>query len=450
MVEALSAYYRCPAEFCSCFGYALDPSRPAQFFHFRQNTAYGRLDTRSHLKEGTKASGAIGADAKIQNSQCLLPFDPDEVVENLRLERYPIKSWLTTGSGQSGRKAYYALRSVLPFRLRKYLKRVSLRGWERKAFPSWPVDRTVDKTLEQLMLLAMDTLSVNEVPFIWFWPKEYLGCVLMTHDVETTAGLEFCPSLINLNDHYGIKASFQIIPKSRYVVTAKLLQRIRERGCEVNVHDWNHDGRLFSSREVFLTRVAEINRCATEWGAEGFRSGALYRNLSWCESFTFSYDLSVPNLGHLDAQPGGCCTVKPYFIGRLLEIPVTTTQDYMLFYLLGDYSVDLWKRQVELILESNGVATFIVHPDYILKKRERKVYEELLDYLSAVRLDRRLWMTLPGDINRWWRDRSKMNLVCDGSGWRIEGPGSERACLAYARRVDGQLVYSILRNGSYA
>src|SRR5262249_27660579 len=118
-------------------------------------------------------------------------------------------------------------------------------------------------------------------------------------------------------------------------------------------------------------------------------------------------------------------------------------QDYMLFHILDDYSVDLWKRQIDLILESNGMATFVVHPDYIVEERPRQVYTNLLDHLSMLRLQRRLWIVPPRDVNRWWRERNSMNLVGDECGWRIEGRGSERACLAYARRVGEKLTYSV-------
>ena len=68
----------------------------------------------------------------------------------------------------------------------------------------------------------------------------------------------------------------------------------------------------------------------------------------WYDDLKFSYDMSVPNVAHLDPQRGGCCTVMPYFLGDILEIPVTTVQDYTLFSILDDYSIDLWKRQIEI------------------------------------------------------------------------------------------------------
>ena len=34
---------------------------------------------------------------------------------------------------------------------------------------------------------------------------------------------------------------------------------------------------------------------------------------------------------------------------------MTTTQDYALFNYLNEYSIDLWKRQIELIMEHHGL-----------------------------------------------------------------------------------------------
>lgn len=80
---------------------------------------------------------------------------------------------------------------------------------------------------------------------------------------------------------------------------------------EVNVHDLNHDGRLYWNRDEFLRRAAKMNEYAHKLGTKGFRSGVLYRNLEWYGAFEFSYDMSVPNVAHLHPQRGGCCPVLP-------------------------------------------------------------------------------------------------------------------------------------------
>jgi len=49
-------------------------------------------------------------------------------------------------------------------------------------------------------------------------------------------------------------------------------------------------------------------------------------------------------------------------LSRILELPLTTTQDYSLFHILSDYSINLWKQQSDVITEKHGPASFIAHP----------------------------------------------------------------------------------------
>src|SRR4029079_6411202 len=130
--------------------------------------------------------------------------------------------------------------------------------------------------------------------------------------------------------------------------------RIRQRGFEVNLHDLNHDGRLFAGKDEFDRRVRRIKQYARELGCEGFRAGVMYREQEWFDAFEFAYDMSVPNAAHLEPQRGGCCTVMPYFVGSILELPLTTIQDSSLFHVLAEYSIALWKAQIELIRSMHG------------------------------------------------------------------------------------------------
>lgn len=269
----------------------------------------------------------------------------------------------------------------------------------------------------------------------------------MTHDVETREGRDFCPSLMDLNDSYGIKASFQVVPEQRYEVPASYLDEIRSRGFEINVQDLNHDGHLFRDRKEFLVRARKINEYGRQFRAVGFRSAVLYRRQEWYTALEFSYDMSVPNVAHLDPQRGGCCTVMPYFVGELVELPVTMTQDYSLFHILKDHSIELWKKQAELVMAKHGLMNFIIHPDYIIGSEERATYESLLGYLTGLRSEKNVWIPLPAEAASWWRARSQMKLVEVNGDWRIEGKGKERARIAYASENDGQLEFSFESKG---
>src|SRR5262249_15903463 len=178
-------------------------------------------------------------------------------------------------------------------------------------------------------------------------------------------------------------------------------------------------------------------------GVCGVRAGSMHRNQDWFDVFGFEYDMSVPTVSHLEPQRGGCCSVMPYFVGKVLELPLTTIQDHGLFYILRERSIDLWKQQIKTISSHHGLMSFIIHPDYILPGREHSLYIQLLQYLQAFTKDKNIWVTLPGEVSRWWRERSQMRLIREGKKWCIRGRGSERASVAYARIADGNLTYFI-------
>ena len=442
IARALTDYYRCPEEFVK-MTLAAELSRSSGYFAFGGNVCWGQS------AYGYRAAAPTGlydtlADLSTAGGSVRVPFDPTQVVDNLRLERYATERAGTAQPRQTvWQGPYYALRPLIPTAFRRTLQRLYMHGWKRMAFPRWPIDDTVDGIVERLLLLCARSQGVERVPFIWFWPDGAPSCAIVTHDIETSEGLDRCGWLMDMDEKAGIRSSFQVVPEDRYSVSAAFLDAIRTRGFEINVHDLNHDGRLFSSREEFLRRVKKINSYARAFGARGFRSGSLYRHADWYDALEVAYDMSIPNAGHLEIQRGGCCTVMPYFIGNVVELPLTTTQDYTLFHILNDFSNDVWKNQIESIMSRHGLVSLIVHPDYQTDDRARRAYAALLDQLARLREAGRCWLALPGDVERWWRARSRMRLVRDGEGWRVEGRGAERARVAYAEIDGDELVYRL-------
>lgn len=367
----------------------------------------------------------------------------EEAIQGLRSERYARDSDCNILRSRAA-AIYYFFRPLLPIAVRKYVQRMYLSGWTKLAIPRWPVDTTVEDVLGQLLLgMVRSSMTTKRIPFIWFWPDGASSCAIMTHDVETQTGLNHCSALMDIDAAFGMPAAYEIVPEDRYHVSASLIDEIKRRGCEVNVQDLNHDGFLFKNEREFRRRAAKINEYADKFGARGFRSAALYRNHEWLTALRVEYDMSVPNVAHLEPQRGGCCTVLPYFIDHLVELPVTTTQDYSLFHILNHYSLDLWKQQIDLIRQKNGFISFITHPDYLTSEAAKSVYRGLLRYLTNLRNDERLWITTPGEVNDWWRQRAQLRIVEDGVGWRIVGPGSGRARIGYAEQHMGQLVLSV-------
>jgi hypothetical protein len=430
-------------------------SRDSGYFKFGSETiCYGTSAGPHSSKQPTGVLYDALADVTAEGGIVRLPMDPQAIIENLRHERYyhdQLQNRPRFSQVSLIRNVYYhCVRPFLPVSVRKHLQKADLKNWRDIPFPRWPLDDTVDHIIARLLALSMKAQGISRTPFIWFWPDGAPSAVIMTHDVEEVAGRNFCSQLMDLDDSVGIKSSFQLIPEKRYPIPDELLDEIRARGFEVNLHDLNHDGRLFSSHKTFLRRAERLNEYARSYRAFGFRSGGLYRNQAWFGALDFSYDMSVPSTARLEPQRGGCCTVMPFFIGKILELPLTTIQDYSLFHILNDYSIDLWRQQLQAIARRNGLATFNAHPDYIIENRAQRTYRLLIEYLARLRDDQRTWIALPGEVDRWWRSRRQMTLVLDGRTWRIDGPDKERARLAFATLTGNTLTLELAHHTSDA
>jgi len=368
-----------------------------------------------------------------------------EYIDFIRFEKYNKNAGFLNNieSKSKIKKLYYLLRPFLPIYIRKYLQKLALINRTELSFPVFPNDYTIDLMYRELVAFMLNKSHLESIPFIWFWPSGKKASLIITHDVETKLGLEFSEKLGKIDKEYGFSSSFELIPENRYRIEPIHLERIKSLGHEVCIHDLNHDGHLFKNESVFLERLKKVKFYMEKLGAIGFRSAIMYRNIDWFKYFDFSYDMSVPNIGHLDPQFGGCCTVMPYFISSILELPLTTIQDYPMYFILKENPIDFWKKQVESIYQINGLISFNIHPDYNLKTERINIYKSLLEYLKEFSSKNNLWQPLPKEVFQWWKLRSKMKIVKKNKSWIIEGEGSEDARIALVSLKNNELSFEI-------
>ncbi len=226
-----------------------------------------------------------------------------------------------------------------------------------------------------------------------------------------------------------------------YDVPSGLFNEIRARGCEIGLHGIAHDGRLFRDRAHFEADLPKIHRYLQEWGAVGFRSPATHRNAAWMPELGCLYDGSFPDTDPFEPQPGGCCSIFPFFIGEMVELPITLVQDHTLFEILREPSIALWKEKSEWIIRNHGLVHLVVHPDYLGTGDRLARYEEFLEFLSR-RKDG--WHALPKEVAQWWKTRA--GLRCEsapGEDPRIVGGPHDGATVAYAREESDQIAFDL-------
>jgi predicted glycosyltransferase len=302
---------------------------------------------------------------------------------------------------------YYQVKPFMPKSLRWALRRFRAAGIRKRHAAVWPINEAAGHT-----------------PDGWpGWPDGKRFALVLTHDVESQAGVNQVRALAELEMKLGFRSSFNFIPEGGYVVPEALRGWLLEHGFEVGVHDLHHDGKLYQSRAGFLRKARRINHYLREWQATGFRSGFMLRELGWLHELDIDYECSTFDTDPFEPQPSGAHTIFPYWIpmpeappepGRrrgYVELPYTLPQDSTLFLLLHEKDAEIWRRKTEWIVRRGGMVLVNVHPDYIdmhgcgtRMTYPQAHYEGFLRWIGE-QFRGEAWQALPREIAQFVRTR---------------------------------------------
>ena len=169
-----------------------------------------------------------------------------------------------------------------------------------------------------------------------------------------------------------------------------------------------------------------LERFAHEHELKGFRSPSTLRRLECIQRMSFDFDSSYSDTDPYEPQPGGSCSIYPFFLGRMVELPYTVPQDHTLIHLLRRELLPVWISKVNWIASLGGMILTITHPDYSGVEPYLSQYEELLKRLTDLEC---AWRAVPSEVAHWWRQRSQMQLRVHEGRPNVTGPASERAVI---------------------
>jgi peptidoglycan/xylan/chitin deacetylase (PgdA/CDA1 family) len=336
---------------------------------------------------------------------------------------------------------YYATKPLLPRSIQIRLRRTYARRQARVRFPAWPIEPLLIEHRDAALRAQLAASGCERLPLVGYWPGgKHFACVL-THDVEGESGVRNVPRVLALERRHGFVSSWNFVAEW-YPIESALFEQIRAAGGEIGLHAIKHDGRLFASRAAFEADLPKIHRYMRDWGAVGFRSPATHRNADWMPELDCLYDSSFPDTDPFEPQPGGCCSIHPFFLDDLVELPITLAQDHTLFEILRQHSIDLWTRKSDWIIRNHGLINLITHPDYLDTPARLRMYEEFLVYLKSQHGG---WHALPRDVARWWRMRANLRVKEEDASVRVDGPGAEHASVTWARECGGEVKLEVER-----
>ncbi len=301
----------------------------------------------------------------------------------------------------TAKRMYYDLKPLLPRPVIGLLRRAYGRHDDRAGGLNWPSESRYADFLQAVLVYVLKSRELESATYVSLWPDDRRLAFVLTHDVELREGHDFVMKVVELEERYGFRSSFNFVPE-RYRTDQGLLSELKARGFEFGVHDLNHDGKLFRSRAIFDSRAERINAELARTGAAGFRTALTHRNPEWMQALNLEYDLSFFDSDPFEPIPGGTMSLWPFILGRFVELPYTLVQDYTLTEVLGETTPQLWLEKVDFIAARRGMALLNSHPDYLRRPKTWNLYEAFLAEM-ADRTD--VWHALPRDVARWWRAR---------------------------------------------
>jgi len=341
----------------------------------------------------------------LEKNKIIFNFDPDETVKFLMFEKYFIKS-----------RPFFTKIPIhphyLPGELRTTINNLLFlfkRKKEVVEFPSWPIEKSVE-TIRWIFLKCLELIDNKKIKVDNFWPKGKRYAIVLTHDIETGKGFKRIEMLSDIEEKYGLSSCWNFLGK-HYNLDSEKIKKLIQNGHEIGSHGFNHNGKLsFLDKKKIKKRFKQCSEIINKYHIKGFRSPFLLRtdNLFDVISKDFFYDSSIPDT-EVESQVGmfnGCCTVFPFMINGMVELPLTMPQDSRLLStgFKGKGIVNMWMKKLEWIKSVGGLAVLNTHPEIHLSgnKKMVDVYDQFLQNISK---DKKAWIANPYEVAKWWKQR---------------------------------------------
>lgn len=274
---------------------------------------------------------------------------------------------------------YYTLKPVIPRKVQLFLRTMRASRIRKAQNSCWPIS-------EQSAM----------VPEGWKgWKDGKQFALLLTHDIDSPRGYRYHQNLVEIEQNKDFVSAFYFVPEERYKISSNDLDKIWNSGFEVGVHGFNHDGKLLQSEKTFLHRAQQINEYIEKWNAVGFRAPAMHHDLNLFRHLNIQYDASTFDVDPFEPMDEGANTIFPFKVingdgkRQYWEFPYTLPQDFTLFVILKEASIDIWKKKIDWVVQNGGMVHLDTHPDYmnfgdtplVDETYPLAYYTEVLDYI---------------------------------------------------------------------
>ena len=255
-------------------------------------------------------------------------FDATSFLDDQDMERESQRSRLLN--------PYYAVKPLLPRAAQLAMRRVYARRQARRPFPAWPIETLLVDQLEERLLAELEATRGRARPV-----RELLagrvGASRRSSPTTSRArpGCENIPRVLEIERRYGLRSSWNFVAER--LPDRPAASSMRARGG-LRDRTARPAPRRPAVRQPRRASSAQLPRIHRGDAASGTRSASARRpptaSAAWMPELGCLYDSSFPDTDPFEPQPGGCCSIWPFFLEDLVELPITMPQDHTLFEIL--------------------------------------------------------------------------------------------------------------------
>ena len=156
----------------------------------------------------------------------------------------------------------------------------------------------------------------------------------------------------------------------------------------------------------------------------GFTAPSMLCNADWLHEFDITHSISSFDTDPFEPQPNSVQKIFPFWVQNgssqkgYVELPYTLPQDHLLFVILREKNIDIWKRKLDWIAAQGGMALLNTHSDYMNFKGTQPLNEEYpveyyVEFLEYVKSEYagQFWHATPFEIASYWKRHMVDNLL---------------------------------------
>src|SRR5437764_481074 len=147
-----------------------------------------RPERGSNIERFKRVSGDVIAARYDPDKGVTVPFSLAEAYRGLTLEQWT-SELRRRALPASALSLFYRVKHLIPRTAQLAARRALIRFQGLPDFPAWPFDDAVSALLRFAIRCSLIGRGQDHLPFRWFWPHGSNAAAILTHDVESAAGL---------------------------------------------------------------------------------------------------------------------------------------------------------------------------------------------------------------------------------------------------------------------